>query len=434
MLLIRCYVLLLCFVFLKPTLVSGNPLDEIGSYLEQQTEDIRLMMLKRERVIFSFGTDAPGSVQAGELSKWMLASLILVLEENNKLNLQTKLGDVFQGVSDEMREITLFQLLTHTSGLPASSVILSNENLNTQQAARRIFRRENLIFSPGTTFYYSQAGYLLAAAMAEEITGKNTDELFITYVARPAGMVSSYFSESGQHFRPDVFYTSMGDLSAFMSAWLNYGKGRNRQVFANETLQRFFEPHTQGISVARSNIGRFPYLIERPYSFGIWVEQQEVDGKSGNRLIGFSGRELNVMLDECSELGFILYHPGSTRKSAEFTIELGNIVIGTLDRDCARGIVPSVVYRKTEEQPLVADESRQAESRNITTLQFRLERQGDVKIIFFDPLGNELFTLVNEALSAGEYTYSLEHVEPGLYFYRLETVDKNITRKIFVEQ
>ncbi|RPI17289.1 MAG: T9SS C-terminal target domain-containing protein [Ignavibacteriae bacterium] len=61
------------------------------------------------------------------------------------------------------------------------------------------------------------------------------------------------------------------------------------------------------------------------------------------------------------------------------------------------------------------------------------EGMGDkVKLVVFDLLGKEAATLVNQKLSPGTYEvdWNAENYPSGIYFYKLQTKEYNVTKKM----
>ena len=67
-----------------------------------------------------------------------------------------------------------------------------------------------------------------------------------------------------------------------------------------------------------------------------------------------------------------------------------------------------------------------------TTLSYAIPRSGDVKLIIYNILGEEIISLVNEFQSAGNYeiTWDASAYSSGIYFYRLKSGDFEQTRKM----
>ena len=122
----------------------------------------------------------------GSLVKPMTATAILRLEEMGELSTDETLADHFEGVPEDKRDITLMQLLTHTSGMQDIfgddyDIVTRDELLETALAA-------DLLTPPGEEESYSNSGYSLLAMILEDVTGKPYEEAVRELVLEPAGV------------------------------------------------------------------------------------------------------------------------------------------------------------------------------------------------------------------------------------------------------
>ncbi len=69
-----------------------------------------------------------------------------------------------------------------------------------------------------------------------------------------------------------------------------------------------------------------------------------------------------------------------------------------------------------------------------TTISYSLPQNGLVTIKFFDVLGNEIKTIVNQNISAGEHLVSFDgkNLTSGIYFYRLQSGNQVATKKLML--
>ena len=67
-----------------------------------------------------------------------------------------------------------------------------------------------------------------------------------------------------------------------------------------------------------------------------------------------------------------------------------------------------------------------------TNISFSLPKQGFVKLTIFDATGREVSQIVNENLSAGNYSYSFNaaNLSSGVYFYKLIVNDYVSVKKM----
>jgi D-alanyl-D-alanine carboxypeptidase len=112
------------------------------------------------------------------------------------LELDDTIGELLPGQPAAWSQITLRQLLGHTSGLPD----FSKTGPFLEDFLEDIMRRftppelltyaapEPLLFAPGARYHYSNTDNIAAALMAEAATGKSYDRLLRERVYRPLGM------------------------------------------------------------------------------------------------------------------------------------------------------------------------------------------------------------------------------------------------------
>ena len=113
-------------------------------------------------------------------SKAVTAAGILLLVQDGKLNLDDPVADYFSEFeTEESRDITIRQLLTHTSGLRIDSLFLEPLMKPTDKhpAAPTLllevgrFGAIGAEVTPGTTYSYNNAGYNTLAGVVEKLTG-----------------------------------------------------------------------------------------------------------------------------------------------------------------------------------------------------------------------------------------------------------------------
>lgn len=141
----------------------------------------------------------------GSVTKGMTATLAAILVEEGLIAWETTLGEVFPGrvaaMADGWSQVTLKQLLSNTSGAPGS---LSNEiwtavwNYEGLPRDARLFLIDlltptPLAYAPGTSYAYSNAGFSIAGAMLEKVTGIDWETLMHNKLFAPLGMHDAGF-------------------------------------------------------------------------------------------------------------------------------------------------------------------------------------------------------------------------------------------------
>ena len=119
-------------------------------------------------------------------------------------------------VPEDKKEITLFHLLTHTSGYPAH-IRLDQAGVAPADALS-FFLNAPLAYPTGTAVEYSCVGFIVLGKLLERVTGRRLDELAAEEVFRPLGM-----DHTGYHplDRPiDPANTAFTERSIWDGTWL----------------------------------------------------------------------------------------------------------------------------------------------------------------------------------------------------------------------
>jgi CubicO group peptidase (beta-lactamase class C family) len=144
-------------------------------------------------------------VHIGSCTKAMTATMIGTLVEEERLTWGSTIREVFPEVApeldDDFQKVTLNQLLTHRSGLPANAPWghLVGGTTTEQRYSLLIGMMSRPPQSrPGSTYEYSNVGYALAGLMAEQATGQSWEVLMQRRLFDPLGMSSAGFGPPGR--------------------------------------------------------------------------------------------------------------------------------------------------------------------------------------------------------------------------------------------
>ncbi len=139
----------------------------------------------------------------GSITKSITATMIARLVESGKMQWTDSVGDYFQDavIHDDWKNVTLRQLLTHTSGAPSNFsflVLLKRPALGSQCTLARRQAVMGIIKAkpsnpPGEKFVYSNVGYTIVGAMAEKATGEAWEDLIKREVFEPLGLKGAGF-------------------------------------------------------------------------------------------------------------------------------------------------------------------------------------------------------------------------------------------------
>lgn len=202
------------------------------------------------------------------ITKTVTATLILLLQEQGKLSVQDKLTahlpDFPKGDS-----ITIYHLLTHTSGLFDYMSLIDEEDSTivchpvAKQQVLDLIVSKPLAFKPGSTFAYCNSGYFLLGLVIEKLTGKPYEQAVRNLIFGPLGMTNSGFDylhlpdsvraqgydtltatyqSAYPHFDSTVAY-SAGSMYSTVSDLYKWGRAvSNRQILSPDSWKQALTP------------------------------------------------------------------------------------------------------------------------------------------------------------------------------------------------
>ncbi|WP_164903628.1 serine hydrolase domain-containing protein [Nonomuraea polychroma] len=202
----------------------------------------------------------------GSQSKQMVATVLLQLVDEGKLGLDDKLGDLLpevaaDGLVERAGEITVRQLIQHTSGIPdwfrrGTSTAPAFDVFDFTTYYRpidivKMTRGWPRTGEPGEKFAYSNTNYTLIGMIIEKVTGHTLADALKRRVFRPLGMTRTYQltkppegikGPHGHGYYPDSTGT-LRDVHRFNAS---YGNGAGGVVSTTHDVSAFQRAFTQG--------------------------------------------------------------------------------------------------------------------------------------------------------------------------------------------
>lgn len=158
-----------------------------------------------QRIDRSASVDIKDRFHIGSVSKPISATVIAVLVEDNVLGWETTIAEAYPDLAGRIHPaylgITLEQLLSHRAGIVPweedEEIALAPAVTGSPQQQRRAavfwLLSQSPVAHPGTEYVYSNAGYLVAAAIAEAATGLAWEEIVRERLAIPLDLTSLGF-------------------------------------------------------------------------------------------------------------------------------------------------------------------------------------------------------------------------------------------------
>lgn len=195
------------------------------------------------------------------ITKQFTAAAILILQQDGKLKVSDKLCQYLEECPDQWSDITIHQLLNHTSGLPGQSRKDGTPNLlaeysgihqmdpvrvglampfQTKQYQFDLMKTDKLENPAGEAFDYSNVGYFLLGMVIDNISGSYRGFLE-ERIFKPAGMTATYLKDlENIHFNVASNYTLRNGKLINSRDIYNAEIGSTGDVFSNiPDLQRW---------------------------------------------------------------------------------------------------------------------------------------------------------------------------------------------------
>jgi CubicO group peptidase (beta-lactamase class C family) len=207
----RLWIIWVAFCLALPTSYSlhaqQDPSSAVDRYVQTRMREINipglsLAVLQDGKVLKTAGYGAanietqtsatPETVyRIASLSKQFIAGAILLLVQDGKIRLDDKAAQYLDQPPAAWQDITLRQLLTHTSGIPRDP---ADYHPYVQQPITDVIRAAYalpLSFQPGTGWLYSNVGYYVLAEVITKASGEPWDNFIAHRLFAPAGMTAT---------------------------------------------------------------------------------------------------------------------------------------------------------------------------------------------------------------------------------------------------
>ena len=124
--------------------------------------------------------------EIASLTKEFTATAILMLQEKNLLNVQDTI-DKYIPDYPEGNKIKIYNLLTHTSGIPDynQTAISAGKHKYTLKEIIKLFENKPRHFESGTKYEYSSSNYILLGYIIEKVSGMKYEEYISKNIFKP---------------------------------------------------------------------------------------------------------------------------------------------------------------------------------------------------------------------------------------------------------
>ncbi|MEV6773318.1 serine hydrolase domain-containing protein [Nocardia sp. NPDC051030] len=276
-------------------------------------------------------------VRIGSNTKAFTATVMLQLVAEGKVDLDTSveryLPGVVRGDGIDPEQITIRNLLQHTSGLPDYAELIKDWDANrlTHLETAELVRRALTLpaqFQPGEKWNYCNTNYLVAGMVIERVTGSSIDAEITRRIIEPLGLRATYYPAAGDAAIRDphpsgyevldgkrVDVTSL-DPSVGGAAGAMVGTGADLNLFFTALLSGKLLPPAQLAEMKRTVPIPAPGaeyglgLMRRAVSCGkeFWGHGGDIDGFETRGGVTADGRSVTVSVNEIPETDEAIDH------------------------------------------------------------------------------------------------------------------------------
>jgi len=172
-----------------------------------------VLIAKGDQVLFekSYGSanlewkvanTAESKFRIGSVTKQFTAASILLLEDRGKLETDDLVSKHVPNTPAAWSKITIYHLLTHTSGIPNFTSFPEYEQFQTQPATPdkliAFFRDKPLEFEPGSKWKYSNSGYEVLGYVIEKVSGQTYQEFLDQNIFKLLHMADSGYDSNSR--------------------------------------------------------------------------------------------------------------------------------------------------------------------------------------------------------------------------------------------
>jgi CubicO group peptidase (beta-lactamase class C family) len=206
----------------------------------------------------------------GSITKQFTAAAVLMLEERGKLKTSDPINQYLPDNPTTWSDITIYHLLTHTSGIPDYVNTDDFDTAKTNQFSPveliRIFRDQPLDFKPGEKEEYSNSNYVLLGCLIEKLSGQSYADFLRSNIFEPLvmndtgvsqgitpvpGLATGYALRREKLLEADlVNFSSVYSAGAIYSVPLDLLRWQNGlfggKLLSAEGLKKMTRPHLSG--------------------------------------------------------------------------------------------------------------------------------------------------------------------------------------------
>jgi CubicO group peptidase (beta-lactamase class C family) len=223
----------------------------------------------------------------GSVTKQFTAAAILLLAERGKLALEDPVAKHWPNAPASWEAVTLFHLLTHTSGIPNvtndADFTQWKMHPSTPEQTLAHVRDKPLEFAPGERMNYSNSGYVLLGRLVERAGGQSYADFLRDNVFKPLGMNDTGYDVSTAILPRRAAGYSQGPANApYTDMTVPHGAGGLYST--TEDLLRWTQGLFGGRLLSAASVEKMTTPFKNDYAFGVIV-----NNAAGRKVVSHAG-------------------------------------------------------------------------------------------------------------------------------------------------
>jgi CubicO group peptidase (beta-lactamase class C family) len=241
-----------------------------------------------------FGKMSPQTViPIASASKWLTSATLMTFVDDARIALDDPVARYLPGFTGAKTDITIRELLSHTSGLPDPGCE-GDPSTTLAACARSIARGGDPTTTPGAEFHYSGVGFVVVGALIEKLSGTTFERAFEDRVARPLGMSRTRFDGTDRpHNRNPAPAASarstVDDYARFLAMLARDGTVDGRRVLSANSVAEIEKDQVAGLDTSADDAVQITGIPT--YGLGVWRDVvgpgDEIRVVSGSGALGF---------------------------------------------------------------------------------------------------------------------------------------------------
>ena len=350
---------ILCWLALWPAFAMAQPVGTaafVESYAREHAFSGTVLVERSGRVEYEQSFDMADRAFAvpntpdtrywiASITKLFTATLAMQLVDEGRIELDAPIRTCLPDYAGEGRDVTVRQLLTHTSGIanfdtvtdaatalrdgiPAYQLPHTSDDLLRRHASGK------LVHVPGTTFDYNNGDYVILGKIIERVTGMPFEQTLSRRILEPLKLTDTGMLRQGEilprlartYFVREDTAQLVNDLPVYPENW--YAAGGMYSTVRD--LRLFADALYGGGLIRRESLQLMLTPGLDDYGFGVWSYESTIAGKPHRvakrpgRIMGAQAQLYRLLDDDVTVV--ILANVGNVDLD-EFVARIGRVVV-----------------------------------------------------------------------------------------------------------